>query len=64
MIVWNCLPLIFKTKIFNFPGVKAALIDRLKEALDLEQGQAGKFGSLKVLNKCFGWHENLQRNFT
>lgn len=28
---------------FKTTGVKAALIDRLKEALDLEQQQSGKF---------------------
>lgn len=35
--------------IFKTTGVKAALIDRLKEALDLEQQQAGKFQAFKVL---------------
>lgn len=35
--------------ILKTTGVKAALIDRLKEALDLEQQQAGKFQALKVL---------------
>jgi hypothetical protein len=33
--------------------VKAALIDRLKEALDLEQQQAGEHCGAEVLFECF-----------